>query len=499
MEKFNIAEFISECYSCTSTTYALNYPRGCAIVGSHFGDEGKGKFDDLLIRGYKEDGFKVINIRGQGGGNAGHTVVDASTGIKYDFHYLPSGGLISDIILLGAGMLLDPIRILKEAEKLPEEQRSRILVDGRATFCTLVERKLDGYYESCKESSGSEKIGSTGSGVGPAVSLRALRVHIQFFRANACKSAEELKLLYDAIPDIPAYIWDDIANEYGSVLAYMDQLLEAVHKLRIVESMPIIQRTRDLGWACVLEVSQAFCLDSIFGNEGQFVTSTHTTCVGAMADAGLTPADFSDGTILVAKAYASKVGGGPFVTGFTHKQDLDSDDESVRKNAIIERFLADYIYEKNGEKGVTTGRLRNLGWFDCVAVKAAIQRNGSRYLAINCMDTMGKIPGGEIKLCTAYRNKFTGEKTTFWPYMQSQYEPCYETLCLRWGDGLRRNSSEQFVPTDLWKYIAHIERFTGGVVKYIGTGPSNEDFIEITSYGRAQIEKIIETDFTDEV
>lgn len=502
MEKFNIADFINECNSNSNVHYALNFTKGCAVVGSHFGDEGKGKFDDLLIRLYKEDGYKVINIRGQGGGNAGHTVVDAETGIKYDFHYLPSGGLISDIILLGAGMLLDPILVLKEAEKLPKEQRERILIDGRATFCTLVERKLDGYYENCKEKYGCEKIGSTGSGVGPAVSLRALRVHIQFFRAKACKTAEELKALYENIPDIPEYIWNDIAEEFGSVTAYMQQLLDAVQKLNVVESMPIIQRTRDLGWACVLEVSQAFGLDALFGNEGKFVTSTHTTVVGAMADAGITPADLTDGTILVAKAYASKVGGGPFVTGFTYKENIGSENGPVRKNAIVEHLVAEHIYETNGEKGVTTGRLRNLGWFDCVAIKAAIQRNGSRYLAINCMDTMGKVPGKEIKLCTAYRNKYTGEKTTFWPYMQSDYEPVYETLSVGWGTCISAASAfgdEVVVSEGLWRYIAHIEYYTGGIVKYVGTGPTNLDYFEVNEYGRSQIRQIIEKDFGQSV
>ena len=486
MEKtFDVSAFIDECNSSIDGEYMLNYHKGVAVVGAHFGDCGKGKFDDLLIRKYKEDGYRVINMRGQGGGNAGHTVIDATTGTKYDFHYLPSGGLVSDIILLGAGMLLDPIRVLKEAEKLPEEQRERILVDGRATFCTLLERKLDGYYENLKEKSGAEKVGSTGSGVGPAVSLRALRTHIQFFKAKACKSAEELKLLFDEIPDVPEYVYTDIADEYGSVDEYIKQLYDAVQKLNVVESMPIIQYTRNNHWACVLEVSQAFCLDSLFGNEGNFVTSTHTTSVGAMADAGITPADITDGTVLVCKAYASKVGGGPFVTGFSYMKDDVVDDAMANKEAIQERLVADYIYEHNGERGVTTGRVRNLGWLDCVAIKAAIQRNGSRILAINCMDTIGMIPGGEAKICTAYRNKNTGKVTTFWPDMQSEFEPVYETIPTKWD--IKHASEEAELPEGVWRFLAHVEQYTGATVKYIGTGGSNEDVVVISSYGRTKI------------
>jgi len=484
-KKFDVSAFINECYSCFGGEYKLNYCKGVAVVGAHFGDCGKGKFDDLLIREYKEDGYLVINVRGQGGGNAGHTVEDYETGKKYDFHYLPSGGLVSDIILLGAGMLLDPIRIHKEAEKLPEEQRERILVDGRATFCTLIERKLDGYHENLKEMSGSNKIGSTGSGVGPAVAQRALRTHIQFFKAKACQNAEELMELVEKIPDVPDYIWDDIAEEYGSVQEYVNQLYKAVQELNIVESLPIIQYTRNNGWACVLEVSQAFCLDCLFGNEGNFVTSTHTTSVGAMADAGITPGDITDGTILVCKAYASKVGGGPFVTGFSYMNDDVVDDAMAGKDAIQERLVADYIYEHNGEKGVTTGRLRNLGWFDCVAVRAAIQRNGSRKLAVNCMDTIGQIPGGEVKICYAYRNKYTGEETTFWPDMQSDYEPLYETIETNWN--IKHARTEDEIPEAAWRFIAHIEQYTGGEVAYIGTGGTNKDVVKVTSFGRTKI------------
>ncbi|MBR2705381.1 MAG: adenylosuccinate synthetase [Clostridia bacterium] len=479
-EPLNVPKFIEMCYKQHPFAYELNYKKGVAVVGAHFGDCGKGKFDDLIIRQYKEEGYKVINIRGQGGGNAGHTVVDAETGLKYDFHYLPSGGLVSDLILLGAGMLLDPIRILKEAEKLPEEQRARILIDGRATFCTLLERKLDGYYESCKEKSGSAKVGSTGSGVGPAVSLRALRVHIQFFKAKACKNPEELKKLFDKIPDVPAYIWDDIAEEYGSVMGYIEKLYDAIQQLNIIESMPIIQYTRNMGWACVLEVSQAFCLDSLFGNEGNFVTSTHTTVVGALADAGLTPADLTDGTILVSKAYASKVGGGPFVTKFS-------------KDDKLEQEIAQYIYDNNGECGVTTGRIRDLGWHDCVAIKAAIMRNGSRKLAVNCMDTIGLIPGKHAKICIAYKHKVTGEITSFWPDMQSEYEPVYKEIYTSWN--IKHANSEEMIPTEAWRFLAHLEYYSGAVVTFIGTGGSNADVVRVSDIGRSYIDKWKVKDF----
>lgn len=490
----NMKEFIQESHANGTSVYALNYAIGYAVAGAHYGDEGKGKIVDLIIRKLKEEDYKVINIRGQGGGNAGHTVIEELTKKEYHFHYLPSGGLVSDIILLGGGMLLDPIKIHEEASVLPKEQQSKILIDGRATFCTLLERDMDGYYENWKHQKGAARVGSTGSGVGPAVSYRALCCHIQFFKAKACKNKEELKKLFMSIPDVPVYVHHDIVAKYGSMDVYIGKLFEAVQGLNVVESMPIIQKTRDEGWAVVLEVSQAFCLDNIFGNEGNFVTSTHTTIPGAIADAGMALGDISE-SILVCKAYATKVGGGPFTTGFTYEGYEYEDllfhiSKDVRETAFCEETLnelnvAKYIYDNNGEKGVTTGRLRDIGWYDAVAVRAAIQRNGSRILAVNCMDTLGLIPGGKAKICTAYKHKVTGETTVFWPDMQHEYEPVYETVEVGWN--IKHVNRETEIPDAVWRYLAYIENYTGGHVKYIGTGGSNEDIVEVSCYGRAKI------------
>ena len=471
-------KFIEECNNNDSSNYKLNYTEGVGVVGTHFGDEGKGKIVDIEIRRLKDEGRFVINIRTQGGGNAGHTVVDSLTNKEYHFHYLPSGGLVSDLILIGGGMLIDPIKLLKEIDELPKEQRCKVLVDGRATLCTLLERLMDGYYESCKEKSGAARVGSTGSGVGPAVSYRALRCHIQFFKVKACKNATELGELFRKIPDIPVEVLNSIKTEYGSLEAYYNDIYNAVQKLTIVDSMPIIQATKNMGWAMVLEVSQAFGLDCIYGNEGNFVTSTHTTISGALADGGLLPGDVTK-CIGVCKAYASKVGGGPFVTAF---------EENVYQNSII----AKYIYKSNGEKGVTTGRLRNLGYFDTVAVRAAVQRNGC-ILAVNCMDTIGGVPFGEIKLCIAYQHKETGDITKFWPNMQHEYEPVYVTLPANWN--IKHATREELVPYEAWQYLAYIEYYTGAHVGYIGTGGSNADIIAVTDFGRAIMDKIKSIDF----
>ena len=483
----DILSFVKEAFSNLKPNYALTYPYGIAIVGSHFGDCGKGKFVDFIIRILQKAGKRVINVRAQGGGNAGHTVVDELTKEEYHFHYLPSGGLVSDLILLGAGMLLDPLKILEEVDKLPDNQQAKILIDGRATFCTYLERLMDGIHEEQKAKKGKAKIGTTGSGVGPAVSYRALRTHITFFDAQACKNADELLEKFYAIPGVPESVWKDIATEYGSVEAYVQKLYDAVQELNIVDSMPIIQKTKDEGWALVLEVSQAFCLDSVFGNCGKFVTSTHTTVAGALADAGLVPEDLTEGALLIAKGYASKVGSGPFMTKFG--QLINGIHE---KWIAMENLIAQFIYNSNGERGVTTKRLRDLGWFDCVAVRAAIQRNGSRKLAVNCMDTLGCIPGNTAKICISYRNKSTGGKTVFWPYFQNNFEPVYKEIPVDWDIKHFTSADETKLPDGVWEYLGNIAYYTGADICFIGTGGSAADVVEITDYGKTKIAAVME-------
>lgn len=459
----NIDRFIEEAYRTFSSRFNEPFVAGYAVAGAHFGDEGKGKIVDALAELLKNQNYKIINYRGQGGGNAGHTVIDSKTGKEYHFHYLPSGGLKSDLILLGAGMLLDPIKVADEAKVLPDTVH--ILVDERATLSILMERQLDGYYESLRKSNGIPVIGTTGSGVGTTAAHRALRVHVTFGDAIKITSPEELCKLFKQTPDLPKEIANQIDTEYCK------EVLEAVHNLKIVNSSVIFQKCIREGWAGLLELSQAYGLDMIHGNCGHFVTSTHTTIPGALADVGLAERDIPNGSVIIAKAYASKVGAGPFISKFGE----------------AESEIAKYIYDVNGEKGVTTGRIRDLGWFDCVAVSEALRKNGTKNLAVNCMDTIGKIPGGISKLCIGYKHKTTGEEIIYWPYNQDEYEPIYTEISTAWD--IKHFTDEKAIPLEVWNFIAHIEEYTGGYVRYIGTGGGDKDIVIISEYGRSQINK----------
>ena len=420
------------------------FEHGSVVFGSLFGDEGKGKKVDELAESYKSKGLKVLSIRGQGSGNAGHTVV--VDGVKYDFHYLTSAGLSADIMLLGPGMLVDPIRVLKEAEKLPEEKRKIIMVAERATIVTDVDRAMDSWCENQRFASGQKVIGTTKSGVGPGAGNRGYRVHITFADALQCKNAQELRTLALKNPILPDEVREILTREYSI------ELWEAINKLNIVDSNVVIANCRNEGnWAILLEVSQAIGLDPLFGNGGHFTTSTPCTDIGGAAGAGLTMKDFPDGCTMMLKAYASKVGGGPFITKF-------SDDEKH-----IDKFIDDMV----GEHGVTTGRKRELGWFDGPAVRYAIELTGAK-ICVNCMDVIAELPKitDHIKVCFAYQNKWTGEVTYDWPYNLYDYRPLYASMSFV---GL---SKEEIIK----RYIVMIEAVMGQTISGFGVGPSRKDY-----------------------
>lgn len=427
---------------------------GAEVFGGHFGDEGKGKVVDIIARDFKERGLNILSVRGQGGGNAGHTVV--VDGKKYDFHYLTSAGLSADIMLLGAGMLIDPIRVLEEAKKLPEEKRKIIVIDERAVLCSNLDRYMDEYTENARKSMGSSTIGTTKSGVGPCESTRRSRIHLTFADTLRFKNAEQLYEALTTRPFVPDEINSLITPEYAK------QLFDAVCRLNVVNSQKLFAKCRnEKNWAVLLEVSQAVGLDPYWGRDTHFVTSTSCTNVGAAAGAGLTYEDFPSGSFMILKAYASQVGSGPFIT-------MLNDDEKA---------IADFIYDLVGECGVTTGRKRNLGWFDAVAVRMAVSKTGTYNLCINCMDVLGKIPGGKAKICYAYQNKVTGVEEYDYPTFHEDYEPLYEEIPCSWDIDNVKNLED--LPESVFKFIEKIEELTGARVKYIGTGPSSEDIIDL--------------------
>ncbi len=423
------------------------FKHGMAVFGGYFGDEGKGKEVDISAEKYKKKGLKLLSIRGQGSGNAGHTVY--AEGKKYDFHYLTSAGLSADIMLLGAGMLIDPIRILEETEKLPKPQREKVMIAERATIVTDLERGMDSWCENQRKKSGQTAIGTTKSGVGPGAGNRGYRFHVTFADAKKCKSFEVLKALFLKNPLFPDEVRKIMTDEYA------EKVWEAINKLNIVSSEEVISDCRKEGdWAVLLEVSQAVCLDPLFGNGGHFTTSTPCTDMGGAIGSGLTMRDFPDGSTMVLKAYGSKVGGGPYITKFED----------------CEKEIDEYIDNMVGEHGVTTGRKRDLGWFDGPAVRHSIALTGATGICINCMDVIASLRNVTdiVKVCYAYKNKVTGETTYGWPYELTEWKPLYVEMPIS-------NKEPEEIIND---YINLIELIIGQKITGYGVGPTRKDYRE---------------------
>lgn len=423
------------------------FEHGTVIFGGYFGDEGKGKEVDATAEKYKKMGLKIFSARGQGSGNAGHTVV--VDGKKYDFHYLTSAGLVADIMLLGPGMLIDPIRILEEAQKLPEEKQKIIMIAERATIVSDLERTMDIWCENQRKKSAQMPIGTTKSGVGPGSGNRGYRFHVTFADAKECKNYMELRDLMLKNPLL--------SNEVKEILTveYAQKLWEAIEKLNIVDSEAIIAKCRkERNWAILLELFQAVCLDPLFGNGGHYTTSTPCIDLGGILGVGLTRKDFPDGSTMVLKAYGSKVGGGPYITKFTPE----------------EQAIDDFIDQEVGERGVTTGRKRDLGWFDGPAVRHSIELTGPDRICLNCLDVIANLKKvtDKVKVCFAYKNKYTGEVTYGWPYHLQHWKPLYITMTI----------ADRPAIEIVRDYISLIEIVIGAEITKCGIGPSREDYLE---------------------
>lgn len=415
-----------------------------AVIGGNYGDEGKGKFIDYKSDEWKSKGYKVLSIRGQGSGNAGHTV--SVNGVKSHFHYLTSAGLSADAMLLGAGMLIDPIRFLKESLQLPPDKRKTIFISSRAAIVTDVERAMDGWCEYELYKSGKEKIGTTGSGVGPGSGNRGYRFHMTFQDALNCKDAADFRVAYLKNPLFPEEVKDVLTKEYA------EELWDAIQQLNLIDSVAFISDLRAEGnWAVLLEVSQAIGLDPLFGHSGHNVTSTPTTDIGGATGAGLTMQDFTEKPVIMVKAYTSKVGGGKHVSLMSPE----------------EQHIADMIDRIVGERGVTTGRRRLLGWLDAVLTRYSIALTGG-VLSVNCMDVIVEVAKvvDRIPICVAYRNIKTREITYDYPYNVADYEPVFEYV------DVAGKNDKQIIKD----YIEAIELYTGQKIFSYGVGPDRNDF-----------------------
>jgi adenylosuccinate synthase len=359
--------------------------RNLCIVGLQWGDEGKGKIVDFYA-----DRFDAV-VRYNGGSNAGHTIVIA--GRTFVFHLLPSGSLKKKKLFIGPGVALDPLTLKEELELISKEGGSAdLLIDDRATVVTPLEKEMDSFIERLR---GDNPIGTTKRGIGPSYAMRALRLvpRAGDLAAGNFDMTSAIAFYKSFMKDLPSL------DEWQ---AEARQVLEG----RTGDVSQAIMDVNERGGSVMFEGAQGVLLDLVFGTY-PYVTGAHT--IANYVPAGLGIPNSSLGDVMgVAKAYTTRVGGGPFPT-----ETLDETGAKIRT--------------EGKEYGATTGRPRRIGWLDLVALKYAVRLNGVSELALTKLDVLTKVH--EMKVCTAYSvdGKETSDFSKALPKLSS-VRPVYKTL-----------------------------------------------------------------------
>ncbi|WP_297959255.1 adenylosuccinate synthase [uncultured Ruminococcus sp.] len=419
------------------------------VVGTQWGDEGKGKIIDILAS--RAD----VVVRSQGGNNAGHTVVN--NGEVYKLHLVPSGILYPNALnLIGAGVVLDPKDFIGELDNLEArgiKTVGHLKVDPRAQIVMPWHIALDGLSEAFR---GGKDIGTTKRGIGPTYMDKYERCGIRMYdlvhpEVLAEKIQSTGKLKNEIITKVyggEAFDLDAVTKEYTEygkrLLPYMDDvsvLTFEAHKA---------------GKTIMFEGAQATLLDIDFGTY-PYVTSSHPLSAGVCVGTGVGPKVITN-IIGVAKAYTTRVGKGPFPT------ELDD-------------AIGDQIRNVGGEFGTTTGRPRRTGWFDAVIVRHSVRVNGLDSLAINKLDTLANID--TLKMCVAYRKPDGSVIKEFPPTLEELEgcEPIYEEFP-GFSEDISKCASFDELPANCKSYIARLEELVGCHVSMVGIGPDRAQILE---------------------
>jgi len=417
------------------------------VVGTQWGDEGKGKYIDIL----SADADYVV--RYSGGNNAGHTIVH--DGIKYALHLVPSGILRKGkTCIIANGVVIDPAVLVNEIANLSKHgnELARLLISDRAHVIMPWHIELDSLQE---ESRGSEGLGTTRRGIGPAYADKAERSGIRMvdlidpdaFREKVYANIKTKNAIIEKVYGGTPLDAEKIIEEY---LGYAEKL-----KPYVTDVNAIIHRALEEGKTVLFEGAQATFLDLDFGTY-PYVTSSNPIAGGVCTGAGVGPKMITD-VLGVLKAYTSRVGSGPFVTE-------------------IKNEIGDSIRELGHEYGTTTGRPRRCGWLDAVMVKYAARLNGLTGLCLNHLDTVGKLDS--IKICVAY--KLDGKVIDYYPSNLKELarcEPVYEEF-ESWKDSdISRINRYEMLPFAAKKYLRRIEELIGIPIKYVGVGPGRDQVI----------------------
>lgn len=413
------------------------------VLGTFYGDEGKGKIIDYLSENAD------ASIRCSGGNNAGHTI--NVNGKKYAFHLIPSGILNENTkAIIGNGVVIDPKVLIEEIEDLKSNGFSvnNLYISDKAHIIMPYHIMMDKLQEEIREN----KIGTTARGIGPAYTDKFERsgIRVEDFisdkfevlaKNNIIKNNKIFNLYGKDELDVEKTI-----NEYKEYALYL--------KKYVVDTVDMIHELLEEDKKIVCEGAQAALLDIDFGNY-PFVTSSNPTIGGVCTGTGIGPKYIGE-VYGVLKAYSSKVGEGMFMT--------EQDNE-----------IGDTIRELGHEYGTTTKRPRRCGWLDLVALKYAARIDGLTGLAINHMDTIGKLD--KIKLCVGY--EYNGQKTMRFSTNNDYLKKCtpiYEEFDGNFGD-ISNITKREDLPENAKKYLNRIEEIVNVPIKFIGTGADRNNMI----------------------
>ena len=397
------------------------------VVGLQWGDEGKGKIVDLIANNYN------AIIRANGGNNAGHSI--SINDKEYAVHSLPSGVLQKDMVnIIAPGCVVNPNAIVKEINTLGEDFVGNLFISDRCPLIMSYHIEQDIENEKNR---GGNSIGTTLKGIGPC---------------------------YAALKNRDVFFAGDLLNIENSLIRYSHLEQSVIENIRIelniykdligkfiCDTFSLIQKQE----LTLLEGAQATMLDNLYGTY-PYVTSSNTIVSGLLSGSSLNHSNVRN-VIGVTKAYATRVGNGPFITEETGE-------------------IGEKIRTIGKEIGVSTGRKRRTGWLDLVQLNYAIQLNGINQLSIMKSDVLDSFE--EIKICIAYQNIKTQEKINYIPFDLELYEPIYQ-IFEGWNTKTYGETNISNLPKKLVDYLTFIESQSGVKIKYISTGPERNQTILI--------------------
>lgn len=410
------------------------------VVGTQWGDEGKGKITDFLSQDAE------VIARYQGGDNAGHTIV--IDGKKFKLHLIPSGIFFPEkISVIGNGVVVNPKSLVKELEYLHAEGVSTdsLRVSDRAHVILPYHIKLDQLQEAAK---GDNKIGTTNKGIGPAYMDKAARVGIRIadlldkevFAERLKTNLAEKNRLFTKMYGSEGLSFDDIFEEY---YAYGQQI-----KQYVTDTSVILNDALDAGKRVLFEGAQGVMLDIDQGTY-PFVTSSNPVAGGVTIGSGVGPSKINK-VVGVCKAYTSRVGDGPFPTELSDE-------------------VGERIREVGHEYGTTTGRPRRVGWFDSVVMRHSRRVSGITNLSLNCIDVLSGLD--TVKICVAY--DLDGKRIDYYPASLEQLKRCkpiYEELP-GWEEDITGCRSLDELPENARNYVRRVGELVSVRISTFSVGP----------------------------